>query len=406
MLQLKSRRSRRRPLHRGMLPSVFWLALFLPTAGCIDSSRRAGPTASSRGSAQKKVMAQGQILPADGFIQLAAPPGDVVEEVLVAVGSQVTANQPLVKMRSEAVRAAQRRTLIHRIGEAEKERAIAIDRAQRQVALAKLKLDQLEAQTRALERKAGLLKFARQQVEAAEKVLRQLESISGDNLTNEFVGQIEIDRQRVAVGEATLSYKQQEENQRQAADDLRWAQKAAQQEITAAEVMLKSATESEALKTLQLELATLDRQTEAAQIISPDEGVIVAINATKGEASVRLPLIEMANNNRLVCEVEINEMDAAHVQEGQPATIRSRAFGSTSLSGHVLRKYQLVGRPQLRPLDPLARVDYRAVTAVVELTPDSTERAKNWLQLQVEVEIDTRRSENRSTQPSSQLESN
>ena len=79
-------------------------------------------------------------------------------------------------------------------------------------------------------------------------------------------------------------------------------------------------------------------------------------------------------------------MDAALVQAGQSAIIRSKAFPQP-LAGKVLRKSPLVGRPQLRPLDPLARVDYRAVTALIQLDRESTETARQWLQLQVEVEI-------------------
>ncbi|MEO8269930.1 MAG: hypothetical protein ABI557_09425, partial [Aureliella sp.] len=59
------------------------------------------------------------------------------------------------------------------------------------------------------------------------------------------------------------------------------------------------------------------------------------------------------------------------------------------LKGQVAKKFRLVGRPQLRSLNPLARADYRTVTAIVDLDTPSIEIAKNWVQLQVEVEIQT-----------------
>ena len=155
-----------------------------------------------------------------------------------------------------------------------------------------------------------------------------------------------------------------------------------------AQAILKAASESEAAHIIDLQIEALELENAAAEILAPEPGVILAIGATKGEASLQLPLIEMANNTSIVCEVEINELDAAAVAAGQPATIRSRAFPEP-LSGHVRRKFQLVGRPQLRPLDPLARVDYRTVTAIIDIDPESAELARNWLQLQVEVEIAT-----------------
>ena len=97
----------------------------------------------------------------------------------------------------------------------------------------------------------------------------------------------------------------------------------------------------------------------------------------------------MADLSALVCEIEVNEMDAPEIMAGQAATISSRALGEQSLKGQVAKKFKLVGRPQLRSLNPLARADYRTVTALVDLDAASTEIAQNWVQLQVEVEIQT-----------------
>ena len=92
-------------------------------------------------------------------------------------------------------------------------------------------------------------------------------------------------------------------------------------------------------------------------------------------------------------------MDAARVQVGDAATVTSRAFGEASLQGRVSEKFVLVGRPQLKPLNPLARVDYRSVTANVELDAASVARARDWLQLQVEVVIDVQASPTSSATP-------
>ncbi len=352
--------------------------------GC-DSTPARNILTAARGS-KSRVISQGQIMPAGGFVQLSANPGDVVERVLVAVGESVSQGQVLLEMRSEQVSQAQLETLRKRREEALRERDTAIAGASRQVAAGGLKLEHLQAQKDSLGRKKELLSFAQGQVTASQNVLKKLESISENSVTSEFVGQLEIDRQRISMGEAELNYRQQSEAHRQSEEDLLWAERAAQSEMNAAQSVLEAAQASQAIEILDLEIKALVAQAAASRIIAPINGVILAVNATQGEASISLPLIEMADLDNLVCEIEINEMDAALVKSDQPATIRSRAF-SQELSGHVTQKYQLVGRPQLRPMNPLARADYRTVTAVVELDGPSAALARDWLQLQVEVEI-------------------
>ncbi|MCA9126761.1 MAG: efflux RND transporter periplasmic adaptor subunit [Planctomycetales bacterium] len=336
---------------------------------------------------ESHVIAQGQILPGKGFLRLAAAPGDVVEQVLVNVGDEVVAGQTLLVMQSEAVRNLQRETLVQRQTEAQLQQDYAIRRAEQQVRASEMKLARLDAQRTGLKRQEEILHLARQQVDAAGRVLSQLESIAADDVTSEFVGKIEIDRQRVTVGEAGLQYEQKAEAHRQAVEDLDWAHRAAIEEQVAAQEALESAQQSQALKIIELELATLDKQVEASKVTAPTAGQIVAVNASVGEAVSHLPLVEMADTSDLVCEVEINEMDAALVKEGQKADIISRAFSGDTITGTVRHKYKLVGRPQLRQLDPLARADYRTVTAVIAIDKEHIQRVQDWLQLHVEVEI-------------------
>ncbi|MEZ6137373.1 MAG: efflux RND transporter periplasmic adaptor subunit [Pirellulaceae bacterium] len=332
------------------------------------------------------VIAQGQLMPAGGFIQLGARPGDVVQEVLVEVGDRVKAGDRLIVMRSQALLDAQRSALNHQRAEAVREQTNAIAMAERQIAAAELQVQHAAAQQAAIERKSDLLNAAEAQVAAGEEILKQLEAISQDELTSEFVGKLEVDQQRLKVSESRLAFQQQQAAHEQSMDDLQWVMRAAEAELANAQAIKQNATESEALKLIDLKLEALELENEAAVILAPQAGVILAVNATKGEASIQMPLIEMADDSQIVCEVEVNEMDAALVEKGQDVEIESRAF-EQPLHGTVGTKYQLVGRPQLRPLDPLARVDYRAVTAIIKLDNESRLQARSWLQLQVEVKI-------------------
>ena len=379
----------RAAVRMGQLPITLLpisLLSVLLVAGCTPQPQTVSPPAKLAQPAQ--IVAQGLILPAGGIVQLSAAPGDVVASLCVEVGQPVSAGQVLIEMRSGSQIAAELRTLGKRREEAARQRDLAIAAAQQQMSAAELQLERLQAQQAQLTTQADLLKLAEQQVQSAERVLQQLQTISSNPATRDFIGQLEVDRQRSAVGEAQLNYRQQLATQQQSAEELRWATRSAEQQQTAAREQLSAATASQALEIIDLEVEALQQRAATAQITAPTDGVVLAINASVGESSVPLPLIEMANLQQLVCEVEVNELDAAAVRPGQTATIRSRALGEQTLAGKVTRKFKLVGRPQLRSPDPLARVDYRTVIALVELDSASVALAKDWLQLQVEVSID------------------
>lgn len=334
-------------------------------------------------------MAQGQILPAGGIVQLSAPPGDVITNIAVSVGQQVEPGQLLLSLQSGQVAEARLKTLHKRREQAVRERNQAIASAQQQLASVDLKLEQLKAQQAAAQRSTDLLALAKQQVESSEKVLKKLQAIAANAATSEFVGALEIDRQRIQLAEAELNYRRQAEAQQQSEDELTWGLQAAEQQRQSARELLAAAESSQAIEILDLEIAALVAQTAMTRLTAPTSGMILAINVAPGEATLAGPLIEMADLSSLVCEIEINAMDAPAVQPGQTATITSRALGEQTLHGAVTKKFSLVGRPQLRSLDPLAKADYRTVTASIKLDAASTEIAKDWLQLQVEVRIDT-----------------
>lgn len=367
--------------------------LLIFVSGCFRSGQSGPPprSAANVGELKSKVIAQGQILPAGGIVRLLGAPGDIVDAVLVEAGQTVTAGQRLIRLRSESVSEAQLAVLNARRHEAKLSFKRTVAAAEQQVVGAKLKNDHLRTQRAQLEQNDKLLALAKKQVDSATKVMQQLEAISKDAVAGSFVGQIEIDRQKVSVGEAELNYQQQLQTQKKASEDLNFAKKAAQVELTVAEQTLASAQASTALDIIDLEIETLKKKLEAAQITAPTKGTILAVQTRRGEATTSFPLIEMADPANLVCEVEINEMDAAIVQEKQRVKIYSRAFAEP-LEGTLTKKFSLVGRPQLRPLDPLARVDFRSVTAIVELDKKAAKKAKEWLQLQVEVEILTGKS--------------
>lgn len=369
--------------------SIHWQSLLLGAVscclGCNQFTNPAGvppPSSASRDT----VRAQGQILPAGGFVRLAAAPGDIVDKINFKVGQEVKSGDELVLMRSAKLREKQIAALEAQRDAADEERELAIKQANQRVTVADEKLKNVAQREAALSRKDELIRLAVEQLNASESVLKKLESISQDQLTSEFVGKLEIDRQRISVGEANLKVEQQRESLAQARDELRYAREAAETEKRLAKEMLETAQNQNPLAAIDAQIEALKEEQKLARVTSPINGQIVAINVKEGEASAQLPIIEIADLSQMVCEVEVNEVDAARVLKGHSAVITSRAFQGDGLTGEVdVPRSPMVGRPTLRPLDPLARTDYRSVTSIIALDDDVA--AKKWLQLHVQVEI-------------------
>ena len=352
-----------------------------------DSSPRFSGKAKPPLKRPLKIIAQGQILPTGGLIRLAATPGDIIDQIHVAVGDSVAANQILMTMRSLKLHNARMEALQSRLEDVRLQHTSAIEQARLRVNATEVKLDQFTAQTKALDRQESILKLAANQITASERVLERLKSIANDPLTSEFVGTLQIEQQQIAIGEAQLKYRQQAESFQQSKETSEFGNTAAEQESRAAELALQAAQDSLAVATIETELKALEIQQQSALIVAPQAAVVVAINTRVGEAAAQFPLIELADVTKTICEAEVAETDAALIAPGQTVRITSPALPQV-LRGEVLRRGQLVGRPQLAVADPLAKADYRSVIVAIEIDSEDIPIASKWLQLQVSVEIE------------------
>ena len=370
------------------------------TPGC-NSGSSTGTTVKAKPPIAKpsKIVAEGQILPAGGLIRLAATPGDIVDRVDVGVGDYVTAGQPLIIMRSLKLHEARVEALQRRFEDAKQQQASAIEQARLRLTATENKLAQIAAQAKALNRQEEILKLAEKQVTGSEKALERLNSIATDPLTSNFVGTLQIDQQRMAVNEAQLKYRQQVESFQQAKEAVEFGVVAAEQESKAAKLALQTAQSSLAVAAIEAEMKALEFQQPSAIVTAPQAAVVVAINTRVGEAAAQFPLIELADVTKVICEAEVVETDAALISPAQTVRITSPALPQ-ELHGRVLRRGQLVGRPQLAVADPLAKADYRSVTVTIEIEPSDVPIASKWLQLQVSVEIELA-ADNSSDQPAS-----
>lgn len=325
-------------------------------------------------------------MPADGIVKIFSTPGDIVNQLNFKKGASVKAGEILAVMRSEASLASQKATLQEQRRNAEREKESAVKQAELKLAAAELKLKQVQSQQALHRQQELLLVEGEKQVAASERILERLKSIASDKLTREFVGQLEIERQSLAISEAQLKVSQQRSTSQQAESDLKLAAQAAEAEVAAATTLLQLANDADPKATFDAQLNALEAEAGRAVVKAPVDGVILAIHATEGSSAVQSPLIEMASLKEIVVELEVNVAQAKHVQPGQKVTISHESF-KQPLTGVVTEKSQIVGKPKLRSLDPMAAVDFRTLSVIVHL--DQPEDARNWIQLQVDASIKT-----------------
>lgn len=352
---------------------------------------------------QDAVLGQGKILPKGGFANLGAP-GVVVETVHVKVGDEVKAGAPLLTLQNKSLLESQKTGLEARIADIQQTQKNSVSQAKMQMEIAELKMKQYARQLTSLEPdQAEAMRLANEQLALANNMLVKLEEIKSEPLTREFVGLTEIEKQRSVVKDVQLQIEQQKISNKKTKAELEAASEAAQKEYELAETLLKSAEESKAMSVANAELAVLEQQLAMTEIKAPTDGLIVAVNVSDGGIGTALPPIVLADTSEIVCEVEINEIDAGRVQVGDSATITSTAFAG-ELKGEVSRKSSVVGEPQLQTFDPLARIDYRAITVVVKFDEALRETLKDWLKLQVDVKIETAPTAESSTVPANDSE--
>lgn len=367
-----------------------WLMVALVThVGC-DQQRPSPPSQSPVADAQSvrpaKIIAQGQLLPAGGLIRLNGAPGDTVETILVKVGDVVTTGQALIELRSASYRQSQLDTLQQQLIEAELQKAAAVDRAQIELSAARMQLSQAEEQIRSVKRRESSLPLLKRQWDDAQAALDRAESMAKDPLTRALISRLDIDKQRAGATASEMQYEQQRESLTQAEEAAQWAQKLAAQKLGAAEKSLELAEKANPASVLRSQIKGAEQQLAAARIVSPIDGTVLSVDARVGESVAQFPLVQLANLSRMVCQVEIYQTDAPLVKLGQRAELRGDAF-TKPLRATVTRVDRLIGHPQLRSADPLAKVDYRTLPVMLEVAEEDTVTAAQWLQLQVEVTI-------------------
>jgi ABC exporter DevB family membrane fusion protein len=245
---------------------------------------------------------------------------------------------------------------------------------------------ELAAQRREIEHE--LVREAQRTVETARRPLQRLEQAAQESPGRGLVSPADIDRQRLAVEQAEQQWRQSSLAAQQAQEAAVLALEAAQLQLDAALRSQSYVQRSRSLDVLRQQRVVVETQLELAQIAAPIDAVVLRVDAHEGDSVGQAPLVELADLSEVQCFAEVHEADAPRVQLGQAAQMQSAALGQP-LKGRVTRIDSVVGRPQLRSPNPLAPVDFRSVGVTILLDEESAARAARWIQLQVDVTIQT-----------------
>ncbi len=332
-------------------------------------------------------------MPASGIIQISANPGDRIDEILVQVNQHVAEGQVLARMRSEKLRAVELDAARAKLAETSKAAEVKREETQLNIDTARGRLKQAESQLKQATEQTKLLEMQSEnsptsQVAALQKQIETFTSLRKDPLTRPMVSAMELEARQAELNKAKTSLQSSILGAAQASEAARLAVEIARDGLTAAEKAGTLIEESFPTRSLEKQIELLELQVAQSPITAPSDGMILSLYSEAGELSTGLPAMELANLDKMICIAEVHEADIGQLAIGDVATIHSSAL-KRSLQGRIRRIDSLVGMPQMRSPNPMARTDFRAVPIVIELDDDNSRIAAQRVQLQVDVSIQT-----------------
>jgi len=327
----------RRPTAAAALLTISFLAL--TNIGCERSTPLPTDVSTETGSdeigevdenGRKVVNAQGRLLPTQGLASIVGLPSDRIDTISAQEGYWVTPDDFLGKLSSHSLRMHERNVLTARLGEsgvtpAPSSQVRTDDEAEADYPESQ-SASELDAKKSQLDLLEKLHETAMEQHRRVEDLWRESDVVSDQQFETSKLRQYQA---RAEWQAARIQY-----------DSLRRQRDA--------------------------QLRLVDAQLERSELRSPIEGHVVKVYAKKGEVVGNRPIIQVANLNDMTCIAEVYESDVAKIRKGDKVTVTSSAFEAT-LKGSVTSIGRIITAPELKKLNPLARVDGRIVQVEIQL---------------------------------------
>lgn len=337
-------------------------------------------------SPKGSIVAQGRLQPTKGVLRLSALPGDRVEKVIAQAGSMVSQGEPLIVFESARLKQLELQIAKLKLADAALLYQSSLREARLAIDTAELKLRSAEQMQKQAQSNLELVGRQTQILKGLDEQIKTLESIRSNPRLRGAVGSMEIEAlqsQKIhAQSEYDRSLLGATQTTQTAADLVAQAQSVVQS-AKQAEEELKA---NPGYRSLEKQIELLEMQLEQSTLLAPSAGTILQVNALPGERTAASPLIEMADLTQLSCVAEVHEADVGQVRIGQIAQMQSASL-SKSIRGKVTRIDRVVGAPQIRSPNPLARSDFRSIAVWIQIDPEDIPLASERIQLQVEVSI-------------------
>ncbi len=337
------------------------------------------------GAAPREVRALGRLEPAGGVIAVAALVGDRLKELTVAEGDVVQVGQRLGEMESRQLRELEEQLLLAQIAEAEA-------RLKAETAVAQARVDTAaKALERAQQQETQIT--AQQQQIALLNATLELERKNSERLvglSDEIVSEQERERQTLLVQKVAAELTAAGAMLQKMTQESQFAVAAAEADKRAAEAGLQAVASSIPVESLKKSLELTQLQKQRSIVTAPIDGTILRVYTRPGEFITAKPILHMADLKRMVCIAEVYETDIQRMRAGQTAWITSKSLAANDsdgshLTGQVKHIGQMISTPELKAIDPLARADRHVVEVRIELDNNSSQRAADFVNLQVDV---------------------
>jgi ABC exporter DevB family membrane fusion protein len=142
------------------------------------------------------------------------------------------------------------------------------------------------------------------------------------------------------------------------------------------------------LQEILAKVSEAEAELELAYIRSPIKGEVLKVNTFPGEKINEEGIVDLAQTDTMYVVTEVYETDINQVHINSTAIIKSSAL-SKNLTGKVIEIGNQIDKKDIFNSDPTLSVDARVFKVKIELDKASANEAKKFINLEVEVEINT-----------------
>lgn len=381
---------------KSLLIAVLMLAIYgvgVYTAEDVMGRLFPKPSAAQSGKGRPTPSGLGRILPKDDIINIGGIPGDRIKTLYVTANKTVQKGEPLVEFASRD------------------ERQHELELATRQVAVAEARLKEIDAAEKA---KLADLDVQATKAKGASELKVKVEDIQLPSVeeaykyANDLLSSLRsLDPTRATVAAQDMQKAVTEASAAKARLDAAVASRDAARRQASLDkesfTKARAAAEAEfALSRTALSLPVLREQQRLAKLrydrallTADSDGRVLRVLAREGSTVGQEPILQLTSSNKLVVLAEvyvdaIKELSAWVAQgKGVQATMESAAL-EAPLRGTLVNAgaiAPIVARNSVTGFSPRADADRRIIEVRIELDDESSERAKKYVGLEVNVKF-------------------